>query len=346
MEEIQRLGRENAVNYVMEKYGFIPEVDNIELCMVLEDGEPLPWANGNVLAFLRRGEEAFTVGISGEEATLAGADDLQYGLICQEAREYFQTLLGYDFHDFYLGYWEESPLGFASTAREAGLIHRFYQPGSIEDFLQQYPARIRIDDCNGQDLEEYLKEHPEAWVFLQNYGENWGMKALLISYRSREDYQRSSTHSYNEGGPIAFDIGNDGLYIRSYAVFSEEEQVVSRFVLREYEKIIISSREQGEGKEPVISTGQGEWMDLGETKGSPCSKVYSVIRDAPGEITVHLPEDAFLGKGTKVFIQHNDQDQWRQYEVKLNRTMDKQYRWFTYYGYGKGNGNFDFAIFP
>lgn len=346
MEKIQSLGRENAVNYVIEKYGFTPEVYDVELCMVLGEGEPLPWANGNVLVSMGRGEETFTVRISGEETTLEGADDLQHALICQEAKEYFQELLGYEFQDFYLGYWEEPPCGFASKSREAWLIHPFYPSGNIEDFFQQYPVRIRIDDCIGQDFDQCWEGNPKATVFFQDYGENWGMKTLLISYRSSEDYQRAGTHRYNEGGPIAFDIGNDGLYIRSYAVFSKEEQTVSRFVLQEYEGVIVSCTDPGEGREPAISADQREWMDLGETKGRPCSKVYSVSQDTPGDITVYLPEGAFPEKGAKAFIQHYYENQWRQYEVNLDRTRDKQYKIFTYHGYGSGNGDFDFTLFP
>lgn len=337
MEGLQSLGRENAVTYIEEKYGFTPEVDDIKLCLTREEGDSLPWANGDVLAFLRRGEEAFTVQISGEKVTREGADDLQYGLICQEAREYFQELLGYEFHDFYLGYGEESC--------ETFLIHSFYHSGSLEDFLKQYPVRIRIDDCINQDLTEYLAGNQAASLFFENYGENWGMKALLISYRSRKEYQLGSTHTYNEGGPIAFDIGKDGLYIRSYAVFSEEEETSACFELQEYDGMVFCCEDLAEGMDLVISADTREWMDLGEARGSACSKVYSVARDMSGEITIYIPEEAFPVTWTRAYVQHYE-DAWWQYEVNLYQTVDKTYRMFTYHGYGRGKGNFDFALFP
>ena len=45
MEEIARQGEENAEKYVQEKYGFVPEIEDVELCMERGDGDPVPWGS-------------------------------------------------------------------------------------------------------------------------------------------------------------------------------------------------------------------------------------------------------------------------------------------------------------
>ena len=61
MEEIARLGEENAEIYVMEKYGFAPVIERVEVCTELGDSDPVPWADGDVLVQVRQGGQEFKV---------------------------------------------------------------------------------------------------------------------------------------------------------------------------------------------------------------------------------------------------------------------------------------------
>ena len=100
MKDIAEQGRENAVIYIQEKYDFVPEVENITVCKVQDDGSYFPEADGTVLAVMRYGEEEFRVHISGEGPVSEGTDDYQRGLIAEDGKAFFEALLGYGAYDF------------------------------------------------------------------------------------------------------------------------------------------------------------------------------------------------------------------------------------------------------
>lgn len=353
MEEIARLGEENAENYVMEKYGFAPEIEDVELCMEQGDGDPLPWANGYVLAQVRQGDQTFKVHISGEEPLADGRDDFQRELIIKEGREFFESLLGYAVYDVYLEYGEE--YGGTRDGRngdghdgsrfpschEDGMLGELYEAGTFEAFVREHPMNVRIDDCTDRDLTMLGEENPGAAEFFGKCAADCGMKAILISYKSREDYERGYDHTYGRGGVMDFGIWNDGLYINSYGVFEEDRQELNRFELQEADGVIFGWME-GDG-DPEIGVGKRQWMELGETKGKPVSLVYSVDRDAKGEVTVYLPAERY-GRGCFVFIQHVvGGNEWRQYEAGKEVTRDGRYVFVTYHGIP--DSHFDLAVF-
>ena len=87
MEKIAELGKQNAKHYIKEKYGFFPEIDDVQICMERDDASSCSWANGYVLATMNTGEKIFKVHISGETPTLEGRDDFQFELIQKEAKD-------------------------------------------------------------------------------------------------------------------------------------------------------------------------------------------------------------------------------------------------------------------
>lgn len=370
MKQIEESGKVNAINYIRDKYGFTPEITSVEICKDGPDGDPFPSANGDVRVTMNHESKTFTVKISGENPVEIsgekpeeeGRDDYQYDQITQDAKEYFEMLLGCDIYDFYLEYKEKEISDSVYSYEEKNLIHQLYEAGSFEDFLKNYPANIRIDDCINKDLTTLPEDNPDAETFFQTYSKNYRMKAILISYKSEEDYKNGREHTYGRGGVMDFDIWKDGLYICSYRVFKDGKSKGSRFLQQEYDGIIFSyedtirqnlvlgesvslSTKGEEGRNKLTLLGdEWEWMDLKETKGKPLSKVYSVRTNQSGEIAVYIPVDKLKQyQGTSVYIQHFYEDKWWQYEPNLYKTTDKKYTLFVYHGVD--NGSFDFGIF-
>lgn len=331
MEEIARLGEENAETYVMEKYGFAPVIESVELCTELGDSDPVPWAEGYVLVRVRQGEQEFKVHISGEEPSVDGRDDFQRALIEEEGREFFENLLGYEVYDVYLEYGED------------GMLGERYEAGTFEAFLRNHPMNVRIDDCTDRDLTEIREENPGAAAFLEECARDCGTKFILISYKSREDYDRGYDHTYGRGGVMDFEIWNDSLYINSYGVFEGEKRELNRFELQELDGVIFGCIDRSGGDDLEIGTGRRQWMELGETRGEPVLRVYSVDRDAKGEVAVFLPTELY-GQSPSVFIQHViNGNEWRQYEAGRGVTRDKRYVFVTYHGIP--DCHFDLAVF-
>ena len=97
------------------------------------------------------------------------------------------------------------------------------------------------------------------------------------------------------------------------------------------------------GDDLEIGTGRRQWMELGETRGEPVLRVYSVDRDAKGEVAVFLPTELY-GQSPSVFIQHAiNGNEWRQYEAGREVTRDKRYVFVTYHGIP--DCHFDLAVF-
>lgn len=343
VKEIQALGRKNAVMYVEEKYGFTPAVRDVQVCTEREDKDPLYRANGYVMVSMDDGDKEFRVHINGERDTQAGQDDYQYDLIMKEAREYFRDLLGYEIHNIYMEYKKESgEMDSSPSCHQDYLLSQFYQAGSFTELLRQYPVNLRIDDCLNQDFTDLKERNAGAAVFFQEYMRSYGMKAVLISYKSQEDYEKGYSHTYGRGGLLDFAIEEDGMYIGSYAAFDGEEAKLCRFELQECEGMIFCCIDRAAGEDLQISAGEDLWLDLGETKKEPVSKVYSADKKEPGEIVVYIPTERY-GRNVSVFIQHFYDGKWWQYEDYTHLTKDKQYMVVTSIGFP--DSSFDFAVF-
>ncbi len=347
-KEIEETGRENVIDYIEEKYGFTPQIEKIEVC---EDWNAFSFqsdANGYVLAVVHAedGGESFRVHISGEERTSKGRDDFQHGQIMDDGRAYFSRLVGYEIYDIALQYMEKGVTDSSYLdGREDNLLSEIYEPGSFETFLQEHPMNVRIDDCLNQDLTGLEETNADMVAFLKEYAGTWGLKAMLISWQSKEDYEKAFAHDYGRNGLQDFEIWQDGLYINSYAGFEEGEMVCSRFERQEFDGIVFTCLDQAEGNDLEITTGRNVWQDLGETRWEPLSEVYCISRDGRGEVVVYVPVDILnaYGMGRAVFIQHFADGKWWQYEAGLEKTTDKRFVFFTYHGWSNGS-TFDFAV--
>ena len=294
MREISRIAQQNAVSYIKDKYGLDAEVTGADVCTKRFEVLAHPTILGCAVISMKYEGKKFKVHISGMTDTLQGSDDFQHDVISEDAKAYFSSLLGYEIQDFYMEY---------STGQEKNLINELYQNGDIENFMQCHSANIRIDDCRNQDFTDFMDTNPIAASFLEQYAADYGMKVILISYRSEEDYRKGYEHTYGRGGVMDFEIDQDGLYICSYALFEKENTEYRRFELQEYDGIVISCIDKIEGSDLAVSGNQTEWKDLGETKKAPVSGVYSIGREGRGVITVYIPYDQLVRQHSIHFTQ-------------------------------------------
>lgn len=346
MQAMAAVGEANAVKYIREKYGFEPEVVQAKACTVRDAGFKLQ-TTGSVDVWMAHGQQEFRVHISGEEEGKEGLDDYQYGLIKAEAKAYFSGLLGYEIYDLYLEYRDRQIAGDRySDEQEENMLNGLYQEGGFGDFMEQHPVYCRIDDCLGQDLTGFAMANPDAAAYLEEAANHYGLRAVLISYKSQEDYGRGYAHTYGRSGLTDFGIEQDSFYIQSYAVFEEEGVKYRRFETQELDGIFFCCVDKGNGDGILAKSGKVTWQELGKTKKDPVSEIYSVAKEEAGEITVYIPEGLFweVWKGGTVYIQHYGNGRWWQYEPNIAYTRDKKYIFFTYHNV-KGGG-FDFAVFP
>ena len=102
---------------------------------------------------------------------------------------FYESLLTYEIHDIYLEYKENMISGDPYQDRQnVNLISEYYESGDLENFLQQHPVNIRIDDCSNQDLTKLAEINTNAASFFEKYAASYQTNTILISYRSKEDY--------------------------------------------------------------------------------------------------------------------------------------------------------------
>ena len=346
MQEISQTAKANAVNYIQEKYEFAAEAVKADVCTERDGAFAHPSITGCAVVTMEYEGKKFKVHISGEADTTQGTDDFQHDVISEDAREYFASLLGYEVYDIYLEYKDQPITGNPySDRQERNLINELYQTGEFGSFIQRHPISTSISDCKNQDFTDFPQTNPNAAAYLEECAEECDTKVILISYRDEAAYQSGYVHTYGSGRILDFDIEQDGMYITSYIGFEKDGTECDRFEVQEYDGIFISCADQIKGDDLAVSSGQREWMDLGETKKSPVSAVYSIQREQSGEITVYIPYETFWEdwKGRRVYIQHETKDKWSQYDINLKRTKDGKYLFFTFTNfYG---GGFDFAVF-
>ena len=340
MQEISQTAKANAVNYILEKYGFTAEAVKADACTYRHEAFDSPSITGYAMVTMEYEGKKFKVHISGEADTTQGTDDFQYDVILEDAKEYFSSLLGYEVYDIYLEYKDILIMG---DQHERNLINELYQTGEFGSFIQRYPISASVSDCKNQDFTDFPQTNPKAAAYLEECAEEYGTKVILISYRDEAAYQSGYVHTYGFGRILDFEIEKDGMYITSYIGFERDGTECNRFEVQEYDGIFISCADRIEGDDLAVSGGQKEWMDLGETKKSPVSAVYSIQKEQSGEITVYIPYETFREdwKGRRVYIQHKYEGKWYQYDVILNRTKDGKYLFFNFYGHE----SFDFAVF-
>ena len=342
MKEISQTAKANAVNYILEKYGFTAEAVNADVCTERDGAFANPSITGYAMVTMEYEGKNFKVHISGEADTTQGTDDFQYDVILEDAREYFSSLLGYEVYDIYLEYKDILIMG---DQHEHNLINELYQTGEFGSFIQRYPISASVSDCKNQDFTDFPETNPKAAAYLEECAEEYDTKVILISYRDEAAYQSGYVHTYGFGRILDFEIEQDGMYITSYIGFERDGTECNRFEVQEYDGIFISCADRVEGDDLVVSSGQKEWMVLGETKRPPVSAVYSIQKEQPGEITVYIPYETFWEdwKGRRVYIQDKYKGEWYQYDVILTRTKDGKYLFFTFTNfYSEG---FDFAVF-
>ena len=345
MQEISQTAKTNAVNYILEKYEFAAETVDADVCTEQDGAFNTPSITGCAVVTMEYEGKKFKVHISGEADTIQGTDDFQYDVILEDAREYFASLLGYEVYDIYLEYKDEPITGDPYSDRQKqNLINELYQTGDFESFIQRHPISASVSDCKNQDFTDFPKTNPKAAAYLEECAEEYDTKVILISYRDEAAYQSGYVHTYGFGRILDFEIEQDGMYITSYIGFERDGTECNRFEVQEYNGIFISCADRIERDDLAVSSGQKEWMDLGETKKSPVSAVYSIQKEQSGEITVYIPYEKFWEdwKGRRIYIQHKYEDKWYQYDVILTRTKDGKYLFFTFTNfYGEG---FDFAV--
>jgi hypothetical protein len=210
MESNEALGQEIVIEYVQDKYGFEPIVNDIISEKEEVDAVPNLWpkATGYILATCSDGERIFDVVAKAEADTDEVWDNYEYDLVKEAVSEAFEMVLGTDTLEVSLRY------GHADNYAGTGLLHdKFSSLADLESetkFNVIYHTLSDIgqgDDSSADDLLGVLPNVADIAV---------------VAYRDEKSFEDSPNKDFGINGyPIIGNIKNYSIYIRDYFTLSK-----------------------------------------------------------------------------------------------------------------------------
>ena len=317
MKRYEKQGKQNAMEYIEEKYGIRAKVQGVSCEKVNTAPIPDLWPapTGKVRVNMKAGDKEFCVLISGEEETTEGYDDYQRDEITEALQREMAEQTGLEAEELFVsyGYYRSTDL----ADKRNCMVHTRFDGDNLRQIMEESDFSVIYSY-----IDEDLSKIP-AEKIMQEIGQG---EFLLVSYRSGDDYENSDNHDYNMGGyPLAYDIEHNGVFIREYYFFSgrEDEYVVNH--VGEYDGFYYLADDGAEVHfEQVQIDDPSNWDGRGFVKAGQVMKAYSLTTDAD-RIVLYIPKtllDPVEVKGVKVALQYKADGNTR-YEGSLTFTTGR-----------------------
>lgn len=213
MKRYEKQGRENAKNYIREKYGIDAKITEINCEKYSSSPVPdfFPSPTGNVFVKMKYKGADFLVAISGQKKNTDGLDNYQFQEIATAFAQEMYNITGLHAESAYVCYGEYGTV----KDEKNGMIHTFYDGGNLAEVLQKESARAVVSYAN-QDVEQ---------IPVSQISQKTGVDTILLTdYESREAYQTVRCPYYNLAGwPIENGIENQLYLMNGYRVVGAGE---------------------------------------------------------------------------------------------------------------------------
>lgn len=213
MKRYEKQGRENAKNYIREKYGIDAKITEINCEKYSSSPVPdfFPSPTGNVFVKMKYKGAEFLVAISGQKKNTDGLDNYQFQEIATAFAQEMYNITGLHAESAYVCYGEYGTV----KDEKNGMIHTFYDGENLAEVLQKESARAVVSYAN-QDVEQ---------IPVSQISQKTGVDTILLTdYESREAYQTVQCPYYNLAGwPIENGIENQLYLMNGYRVVGAGE---------------------------------------------------------------------------------------------------------------------------
>ena len=229
MKRYEKQGRENAKNYVREKYGIDAKITEINCEKYSSSPVPdfFPSPTGNVFVKMKYKGADFLVAISGQKKNTDGLDNYQFQEIATAFAQEMYNITGLHAESAYVCYGEYGTV----KDEKNGMIHTFYDGENLAEVLQKESARAVVSYAN-QDVEQ---------IPVSQISQKTGVDTILLTdYESREAYQTVRCPYYNLAGwPIENGIENQLYLINGYRVVGAGEDTYVKWEKKIQDDIIL-----------------------------------------------------------------------------------------------------------
>lgn len=282
MKSYEKQGRENAENYIKEKYGIDAEVRKLN-CEKYNSGpvpDFFPSPTGNVFVKMNYQGKDFSVFISGESKNTEGIDNYQFQEIAIAFSQELDGIMGFHAENVFVCYGEYGTV----NDEKNGMVHTFYDGGNLVEILQDESARAVVSSVN-----QAVDQIPVSEI-----SQKTGVDTILFAdYESREAYQSVQQPYYNlEGWPIENGIEDQLYQLNGYRVVSAGEDTYVKCEKKIQDDIILITEQPQEQVtlEKTVLDSQENWNGNGFIDAKQVVDAYTVETDSE-KVYVYFPVD-------------------------------------------------------
>ena len=290
MKRYEKQGRENAKNYIREKYGIDAKITEINCEKYSSSPVPdfFPSPTGNVFVKMKYKGADFLVAISGQKKNTDGLDNYQFQEIATAFAQEMYNITGLHAESAYVCYGEYGTV----KDEKNGMIHTFYDGENVAEVLQKESARAVVSYAN-QDVEQ---------IPVSQISQKTGVDTILLTdYESREAYQTVRCPYYNLAGwPIENGIENQLYLMNGYRVVGAGEDTYVKCEKKIQDDIILITENPKDQiiLEKTSLDSQENWNGNGFIDAKQVASVYAFDTNSE-KVYVYFPVEKLDTKEVK-----------------------------------------------
>lgn len=307
MKRYEKQGRENAKNYIREKYGIDAKITEINCEKYSSSPVPdfFPSPTGNVFVKMKYKGAEFLVAISGQKKNTDGLDNYQFQEIATAFAQEMYNITGLHAESAYVCYGEYGTV----KDEKNGMIHTFYDGENLAEVLQKESARAVVSYAN-QDVEQ---------IPVSQISQKTGVDTILLTdYESREAYQTVQCPYYNLAGwPIENGIENQLYLMNGYRVVGAGEDTYVKCEKKIQDDIILITENPKDQiiLEKTSLDSQENWNGNGFIDAKQVANAYTFDTNSE-KVYVYFPVEKLDTKEVK------DAQLVKQYQYKEKTCYD------------------------
>lgn len=290
MKRYEKQGRENAKNYIREKYGIDAKITEINCEKYSSSPVPdfFPSPTGNVFVKMKYKGADFLVAISGQKKNTDGLDNYQFQEIATAFAQEMYNITGLHAESAYVCYGEYGTV----KDEKNGMIHTFYDGENLAEVLQKESARAVVSYAN-QDVEQ---------IPVSQISQKTGVDTILLTdYESREAYQTVRCPYYNLAGwPIENGIENQLYLMNGYRVVGAGEDTYVKCEKKIQDDIILITENPKDQiiLEKTSLDSQKNWNGNGFIDAKQAASAYAFDTNSE-KVYVYFPVEKLDTKEVK-----------------------------------------------
>lgn len=290
MKRYEKQGRENAKNYIREKYGIDAKITEINCEKYSSSPVPdfFPSPTGNVFVKMKYKGAEFLVAISGQKKNTDGLDNYQFQEIATAFAQEMYNITGLHAESAYVCYGEYGTV----KDEKNGMIPTFYDGENLAEVLQKESARAVVSYAN-QDVEQ---------IPVSQISQKTGVDTILLTdYESREAYQTVRCPYYNLAGwPIENGIENQLYLMNGYRVVGAGEDTYVKCEKKIQDDIILITENPKDQiiLEKTSLDSQENWNGNGFIDAKQVASVYAFDTNSE-KVYVYFPVEKLDTKEVK-----------------------------------------------